>query len=169
MPPARPGADKPNNTFVGAFRTDVAYPAEIVPPPKQFEIRGHPGTIYKDLGLASTLNDPFWPDNPAGLPRKSRFHMTSAFTNDCPQLDENKLAWWHAPHSYYNPSPLKIPSFRADGGDDPFKRSLGTFDKERCQKLAARSSSDPKYRKTLDKQWKRVMRGEGDVWKDHDE
>merc|ERR1719240_1048582 len=152
MPRGQMGADKPNSTFVGAFRTDLAFPAELVPPARQYELKGQNG--WKDLGPAGALIDPFWPDNPAGLPRKSRYHVMPGMTKDAPPPDPKKMPWWHAPHSYYDPSPLKIPSFRADGGDEPFKRSLATFDKERCQKMATRSSSDPKFRKTLDKQWR---------------
>lgn len=166
MPQGLVGADKPNNAFTGAFRADVPYPADLVPPPVKYQLKGTQGN--KDLGDATVLTDPFWPDNPSGLPRKSRFHVLKP-NMELPTPPAEKLDWWHAPHSYYDPSPLKSRSFRADGGDDPFRQTLGQFNKHRCSKQAERCRDDPAYRKTMHAQWRQVIRGDGDLWKAQDE
>lgn len=159
-------ADKPNTVYPGAFRSDLAYPREMVPPQIEMHLRGLNGN--KDLGPAKTLMDPFWPENPSGLPRKARFHIEKGLAGDQGAKIENNT-WWHAPHSYYNPSPLKKHCFRSDGGDNPYRQPLGQFNHTKCSKLASRYSSDDSYRKTMESQWKTLIRGRGDVWKDHDE
>lgn len=161
-----PGADKPNNAYPGAFRSDLAFPRHCVPPQVAMHLKGLNGN--KDLGPAKTLMDPFWPENPSGLPRKARFHVEKGLSQDIVP-DPYKLSWWHAPHSYYDPSPLKKLCFRADGGDDPYRQPMGQFDHGRCSKQASRYSSDDTYRKTMGSQWKTLIRGKGDVWKEHDE
>lgn len=161
-----PGAEKPNVSYPGAFRSDLAYPREMVPPPVTMHLKGLNGN--KDLGPAKTLMDPFWPENPSGLPRKARFHIEKGL-GEMADTNIERNTWWHAPHAYYNPNPLKQVCFRADGGQSPYKCPLGHFDHARCSKLANRCSADNGYRKTMDSRWKTLIRGRGDVWKEHDE
>lgn len=100
---------------MASFRSDIAYPYEIV--------GQHSGVYYlrenatdRNCGLVSNFypGGEKWPENPAGLPRKARFHKLGVPDEKWFLRHQKTKAYTGAHRTFFPESPLKQVSYNAE-------------------------------------------------------
>jgi len=146
---------------MASFRSDIAYPTEIV---------GQHGGVYflrenatdRNCGLVNNFipGGEVWPENPSGLPRKARFHKAGVPDEKWYLRHQKTKAYTGAHRTFFPESPLKHVSYTSDllphDSRLLFRKMVQHTVPENA--IKAYEEGNAEFKKVMEERYKKVMK-----------